>query len=201
MKNLLIWGRGGHGTVVEEAAMLTGQFSVIEMNEGKDIWPAPTTIKWPKEEWVVHVAIGDNYQRENISKQLLNIGYSFATIIHPRAFVSPKAKVGQGCYIGPLASIQTHSILGNGVIINTNASVDHDCFINEYSHIAPGAHLCGTVYVGKRTLIAVGGVVVPKVKIGDDCILGASSALVETIEGNGLKMWGIPAKIIEKDNT
>ncbi len=193
-RKLLIWGRGGHGAVVEEAAMLTGQFINIESTDKQDDrvfieW-------WPPTEWVVHVAIGNNVDRESVTNTLTKAGYTIVSIIHPRAFVSPKTYIGPGCYVGPLTSIQTRCKLGHGVIINTNASVDHDCLIGNFVHIAPGTNLCGSVQVGERTLMAVGSRVVPNMIIGKDCIIGAGSAIVNQITGDNLKIWGVPAKEI-----
>ncbi len=198
-RKLLIWGKGGHGSVVEEAAMLTGQYTHIEHIDDNDKLNARHSWKeiYKVDEWAIHVAIGDNRCREAVSIRVRDQGYSIVTVIHPRAFVSPKTIVGDGCYIGPLTSVQTKCILGDGVIINTNASVDHDCFIGNYVHIAPGTNLCGSVHVGDRTLMAVGSRVVPDIKIGQDCIIGAGSAIVNQLDGNGLKIWGVPARVVE----
>lgn len=196
MKKLLIWGRGGHGRVVHEAAAMLNEWSVIETaddTDGNQSWFR----FYPRDVWEVHVAIGDNKARETVSERIRTVGYRIATIIHPKAYIAPTATILDGCYVGPMATVMSYAYVRPGCIINTTASIDHDCTLGRYVHIAPGAHLCGTVKVGDRTLIAVGGVVVPNVTIGDDCVLGASSALVETINGNGLKMWGIPARKVE----
>ena len=195
MKNLLIWGRGGHSAIVQEAAELLG-YTTIDTTDEKD-HRSHNLFNWSPNEWEVHVAIGNNHSRCNMVRILLWNDYELSTIIHPKAFVSKTAKIGEGCYIGPMATVLARATLGKAVIINTTASVDHDCSIADYAHIAPGAHLCGNVTVGTRSLIAVGGVVVPKITIGDDCILGASSALTRTIEGNNLRLWGIPAGRID----
>jgi UDP-N-acetylbacillosamine N-acetyltransferase len=195
IRKLLIWGKGGHGAVVEEAAMLTGQFTNIEFIDDKDLLDNWTT-RYSMKEWRIHIAIGNNQDREKVFKRIDELGYHHAVIVHPRAFVSPKATLGRGCFIGPLTSVQTRSFLGDGVVINTNASIDHDCKIGNFVHIAPGTNLCGSVEVGDRTLLAVGSRVVPKIKIGKDCIVGAGSAIVSQIDGNGLRIWGVPAKVV-----
>ena len=51
----------------------------------------------------------------------------------------------------PGASSTRRSVGGN-VIINTGATVDHDCRIEDAVHIAPGCHLCGGVSVGAGQL-------------------------------------------------
>ena len=43
--------------------------------------------------------------------------------------------------------IQSGSVIGDNVIVNTNASVDHDCRIGQHVHLAPGVVVCGNVCV------------------------------------------------------
>lgn len=53
---------------------------------------------------------------------------------------------------------------GKGSIINACSSVDHDCEVGIYVHIAVGSHLCGTVFVGDGTWIGAGAVVIKDIK-------------------------------------
>ena len=64
------------------------------------------------------------------------------------------------------AVVNAATTLGEGVIVNTNASVDHDCTIGDYVHVAPGAVLGGGVTVGDDVLIGLGARVLPGVTIG-----------------------------------
>jgi acetyltransferase-like isoleucine patch superfamily enzyme len=51
--------------------------------------------------------------------------------------------------------VQANARIGKHCIINTGATVDHDCIVEDYAHIAPGAHLCGGVHVGEGALVGV----------------------------------------------
>ena len=53
------------------------------------------------------------------------------------------------------------------------SSVDHDCVIGDGSHIGPGAHLAAEVVVGARAFVGTGAVVLPRLHIGDDAVVGA----------------------------
>lgn len=46
--------------------------------------------------------------------------------------------------------VGTVSEMGRGVIINANATVDHDVVMEELSHIGVGVQLAGGVRVGAR---------------------------------------------------
>jgi acetyltransferase-like isoleucine patch superfamily enzyme len=62
-------------------------------------------------------------------------------------------------------------------VVNSAASVDHDCWIGAHAFIAPGAVLCGGVHVGAGALIGAGAVIVPGVSIGEDAVIGAGAII------------------------
>jgi acetyltransferase EpsM len=41
--------------------------------------------------------------------------------------------------------------VGKNVIINTSCIIEHECFLGDTVHIAPGAVLAGNVTIGERT--------------------------------------------------
>jgi acetyltransferase EpsM len=53
------------------------------------------------------------------------------------------------------------------VIINTGSTIDHDCTIGDYSHIAPGSTLSGHVKVGPGLTLPVGSKVGVGVDVGE----------------------------------
>ena len=66
-------------------------------------------------------------------------GCQIATIIHPRAYVSPTAEVCDGAVILPGAVVNTNTRVGFGCIVNCGAIVDHDCVLEQGVHICLGA--------------------------------------------------------------
>ena len=52
--------------------------------------------------------------------------------------------------------IGTVSTLGKGTIVNSNATVDHDVEMGDYSHIGVGVHLAGGVIVGAEVWLQAG---------------------------------------------
>ena len=87
--------------------------------------------------------------------------------------------------------------IGKGCIINTCSSVDHDCDVGDYVHIAVGSHLCGTVSVGDGTWIGAGATVINNVFICSDCMIGAGAVVVNDIQESGTYV-GVPARRINR---
>ena len=78
--------------------------------------------------------------------------------------------------------------------MNTNCSVDHDCKISSFAHMAPGATLSGGVTIGENVLIGAGATVIEYKSIADNVIIGAGSVVVEDIPETGT-YFGNPARL------
>jgi sugar O-acyltransferase (sialic acid O-acetyltransferase NeuD family) len=139
------------------------------------------------------VAIGNNTIRKAAVNKTV---HGFTNAIHPSAIVSRYAQIGVGNMILHSVIIQVQSAIGNHVIINTGAQVDHDCVIEDYVHIGPGAILCGCVSVGEGAFIGAGAVVIPGKKIGAWSTIGSGAVVIDDIPDYAVAV-GNPARIIK----
>jgi len=85
--------------------------------------------------------------------------------------------------------------IGRGVILNTGCSVDHDCILQDFVHISPGARLAGNVRVGAGSWIGIGAVVREGVRIGSDVMVGAGATVINDIPDN-TRVAGVPARAL-----
>lgn len=115
----------------------------------------------PDDFWII--AIGDNKSRKVEAEKLSKD--KFFSVIHSWAYVAKDAHIGDGTVIMAGAVIEPNVRIGKHCIINTGATVSHDCVLEDYVHIAPGAHLCGGVRVGEGALVGVGVGVAPMAQI------------------------------------
>ena len=105
--------------------------------------------------------------------------------------------MGAGTVVMAGAIVQPGCQIGKHVIVNTAASVDHDCQLADFSHICPGCHLAGTVSVGERTLLGTGSIVIPGIKIGADTVVGAGTVVTKDLPSEVMAV-GHPARVIKQ---
>lgn len=82
-----------------------------------------------------------------------SLGFTLATIVSPRAYVSKHASLGEGTIVMHDALINACAIIGNNCIINTKALVEHDAIVEEHSHISTGAIVNGGAKIRKGTFV------------------------------------------------
>ena len=198
---IYVYGAGGHGLVLAEAAEAAGTEVVGFIDESPPVtsmgkWSVRTSPSVDGKARGVIVAIGDNMARRRIASDIVQTGLQLVTIIHPTAYVSPSAIVGQGVYIGAGAVVNGQSQIQNGSLINTGAIVEHHCVVGAYSHVGPGAIMAGGVWLGSLSLLGAGSVVKPEVRIGDDCTIAAGADVAADIPV-GRTAAGVPAELID----
>ena len=136
---LYILGAGKYGKEIEDVAEQTNQFTSIRFLDDKLEIKLSNFEGFVGEDSEFYVAFGDNELRGKWCSAVKAAGGKLSTIIHPTAYVSPKATIEPGTAILPKAVVNTYSIIEEGSIINTGAIVDHDTTIGKAAHICVGA--------------------------------------------------------------
>jgi len=144
MRKLLILGAGGYGKTVADVAAQLGIYDSIAFlddgREGPDILgPCADYAKHTDRDTDVYPAFGNNEYRMRWLNTFLEKGLSVPTLVHPRAYVSPRAKLETGTVVLPMAVVNTGVTVKMGCIINIGALIDHDSVIENGCHLAPGA--------------------------------------------------------------
>lgn len=204
-KGVIVIGAGGHAKVCIELLHAMGN-DVAYCVGGPD---SPDTcvgvpvlksdsflLQLRKEGYAsVFVAIGSNRLRQRLADTALEHGYSLINAISPQAVISPSARFGNGIAVMAGAVINAEAVIEDLAIINTCASVDHDCRIGRAAHIAPQCGLAGNVTVGAGAFLGIGCKVIPEVRIGENVIIGAGGVVISDM-GNETRAVGVPAKTI-----
>lgn len=139
------------------------------------------------------IAIGNPRNvRIKIAHWLGTLGLSPISVIHESAVIAKNARLGEGTQCMAGAIINPLAILGRQCIINTHASVDHECILGDEVELAPGVTLCGEVHIGNNVWIGAGATVLPRITIGNDAIVGAGAVVIRDVP-DGVTVVGVPA--------
>jgi sugar O-acyltransferase (sialic acid O-acetyltransferase NeuD family) len=201
-KRLFIYGAGGHSRVVAATAdasgfAIAGFFDDDPGRAGRVIDTYPFIGRFDRsriEGGELVIAIGDNAVRQRIAGSL-GEDVEFASIIHPSAIIHRSVETASGSVVFAGAIIQPGSTIGRHVIVNTAASIDHDCDIGDFVHIAPGCRLAGNVTVRDGAFLGIGSAVIPGIKVGAGATVGAGAVVIEDVPA-GATVVGVPARRI-----
>ncbi len=195
MNRLIIIGASGHGKVVADIAQLNGYDDIVFLDDDENIkecagYPiVGKSTEAPVGD--VFIAIGNGKIRKRI------MGFyrdrQQPVLIHPNAVVAKSVIIGKGSVVMAGAVINSGTQIGCGTIINTCSSIDHDCIIGDFVHIAVGTHLCGTIKVGELSWIGAGAIVINNINICSNVIIGAGAVVIDDVEQEGTYV-GVPIR-------
>lgn len=128
--------------------------------------------------------------------------------IHPTAVVSPRARIGRDCYVGPYSIVGDEVELADGVRLESHCVIDGHTSVGEGTHVFPFVSIglapqdlkymgeASETRVGRRNRIrefvtihrgtAGGGMLT---QTGDDCLIMAQAHIAhDCLLGNGVIM-------------
>lgn len=182
---LILIGDGEHARVVAEAA--TVLTSLTREQEA-----SIPTLRRRHADAVFHLALGDN--RLRLAAASRHAALPWQNVVHPRAWISPSARLGRGVFVGANAVIQAGAVIGDHAIINTAVVVEHDCRIGSGAHLGPGVVLGGGVEIGEGCLVGLGARVRDHCAIGAHATVGMGSVVVGAVQA-GTVVLGVPARV------
>jgi UDP-N-acetylbacillosamine N-acetyltransferase len=211
MQKIVILGASGHALVAIDILRQQSEFQIIglidDVNpqlhgtifDGLPILGGREQLSELKSQNIdrIFVAIGNNTARMREGSYLRSLGFDIVTVIHPKSIVAPDIRIGSGTAICAGAVVVTGSQIGQDVIINTCASVDHECTIEDGVHIGPGVHIGGRTTIRKGAWMGIGAIVSDRITIGESSTIGAGSVVIRDIPP-GVVAYGVPAKVMRE---
>lgn len=142
-KNLLILGAGQYGQVVRETAEAMGCFDQIGFLDDKSPIALGNLADYEslrQEYSCAFVAMGNPNLRMQWLDKLEQAEYELPVLVHPRAYVSPSAKLEKGTIAEPMAVVNTE------VAVEAGGLLCAGCVVNHNAHVMPGCQIdCGAV--------------------------------------------------------
>ena len=200
-RSVHLLGAGGHAKVVIATLRAAGMDVVAAWDddlsrEGSTVLGVPVEgpiLACPPDAEVA-VGIGSNRVRARLAA---DPGRRYVSVVHPAAWVHESVRLGPGTVVFAGAVIQPDATLGRLVIVNTCASIDHECRIGDFAHVAPGVRLGGNVEVGTGALLGIGSVARGGAAVGAWATVGAGSVVIQPVP-EGVCVVGCPARPIRK---
>ena len=149
-RKLLILGAGQYGRVVREAAQAVGCFERIDFLD--DNSPIAIGRLAEFQDFVgnydsAFVAMGNPSLRMKWLDKLEQAGFDLPALIHPKAYVSPSAKLGKGIIVEPMAVVNTEAIVEMGGLLCAG------CVVNHNAHVLPVCQIdCNAVVASNATV-------------------------------------------------
>jgi acetyltransferase EpsM len=141
-------------------------------------------------------AIGTT-QRRAFVEQAEALGFGFATVRHPSAVVSPRARIGAGAIVGPGVIVATQADVGAHTILNRGVLVGHHTTLGCYVTVSPGANVAGKVTIGDGAYVGMGATVLDRMQVGEDAVVGAGAVVTRDVPAR-TQVLGVPARVVKE---
>ncbi len=205
---LAIFGASGFAREVRDIALENGYESIvyIDKHDAKRIdgFPVVREADMPKltaAGFSFIIGVGSPSLRQEIWGRYPDLSY--VNLIHPASSfgygqltVMNKRK---GNIVCAGARLTNNIKIGNFGIYYLNCTIAHDCIIEDFVTISPGANISGNVrlsmgsYVGANACVLQGKSITEKLIVGSFSVIGAGAVVTKSIPDN-IIVKGVPAR-------
>lgn len=123
-------------------------------------------------------------------------GFEFVGVTSPAANISKYVESHYTAQVMRAATIQAGVIIGKASVVNTSAVIDHDCYLADFTHVAPAATLCGGVVLEENVYIGANATVLPGIRVGAGAVVGAGAIVKKDVAAGCVVL---PAKSIVRE--
>lgn len=113
--------------------------------------------------------------RMRLFEKLKNLNANLATVISPRAYVSPHAQISEGTIILHNALVNANAEIGVNCIINTKSLIEHDALIGDHCHISTAAVINGGCKIENGSFVGSNAVLKESVVVPAGSVIQAGS--------------------------
>jgi sugar O-acyltransferase (sialic acid O-acetyltransferase NeuD family) len=136
-------------------------------------------------------------RRSQFIEQAIALRFAFATLIHPRAWVSGRATIDAGTSLDVSAVVAPFARIGRHVRVGRGATIGHHTAIGEFSTLHPGSDVAGNCIIESKVTIGIGATVINGCRIGAASSVAAGAVVTKDVPPAAL-VAGTPARIVRE---
>jgi sugar O-acyltransferase (sialic acid O-acetyltransferase NeuD family) len=206
MKRLAIIGSGDLGQLITHHAKNDNHYSVVGFFDDFEeigtikigipiIGKTREILELFKNDKFDCIIIGIGYKHMDFRKSVymsLNGIIPFGNIIHSSAYIDSSSILGNGIFILPNCTIDKHVIIGDNVLINTGTVIAHDSEIKPHTFVAPAVNIAGKVVINECCVVGIGSTIIDNILIESYIQIAGGAVVTKTLTQSGLYA-GVPA--------
>tara|TARA_B110000008_G_C16942904_1_gene553235 strand:+ start:805 stop:1383 length:579 start_codon:yes stop_codon:yes gene_type:complete len=189
MNDIILVGGGSHCKSVIDVIELEGRFRIAGIVEkpdfigssvlGYQIIGGDDDLKTLSKQYqFALITIGhikSSSQRLKLFELAVNAGFTMASIVSPRAYVSQHSIIGNGVVVMHDVIINAGAKISDNCIINSKALIEHDAQISKHCHISTNATINGGVIIESGCFIGSGSITKEDIRILKNSFIKAGS--------------------------
>lgn len=131
--------------------------------------------------------------RKKLYELYASLGYTFATVISPKATISRFSTIGEGTVILNGVNVAANTHIGRFVKLNTMCNIMHDNVIGDFVTVSPNALTLGYVTIEEDAFLGGNCTILPYKRVGFGATIGAGAVVTKDVS-SGQVVKGNPAK-------
>ncbi len=208
-KEIAIFGTSGFSRETLDVCMDNGYEEIVFIGEGRQdegcwdyrVVDESQIVLLQQRGFVFIIGIGENLIRRKIFQRYPDLHY--VNVVHSSATFGDNQlknlKRNMGNIITAGVRMTNNIRMGNFGIFNLNCTIGHDCIIEDFVNVAPGANISGNVrlsegaYIGTNAAILQGKSIDKKIVIGRYATVGAGAVVTRSVPDDAI-VKGAPAR-------
>lgn len=203
----IVFGAGGHARSVADVITRLGGIVIAVVGRPSTAWAVPVIDTddegldlAARDRHAVALGVGSNSIRAEVLARCKARGVSMPAIVAATATVAIDSTLGLATVVLEHAHVGPASRVGDGVIVNTAAVVEHDCSVADLVHLGPRSAALGGVRIGEAAAIGSGATLLPGVAVGAGAVVGSGSIVRRDVPPRSTVV-GVPARVIRRKVT
>lgn len=109
------------------------------------------------------------------------LGYAFPVLVHPRAWLEPTVRLGQGVIVLAGALVDQAVTVGDWCYLDQGVKLGEECVLGPNNYLAAGATLGGRVRLGRDNFLGLDVTITDRVTVGDGNFVNARTLVYKDL--------------------